>query len=435
MGKRVGRTWWIVLILLLTATMGNADDRALKKVTDQSSRYRGVALVIGNSVYKSAPLKNPVHDAIAMATELQKARFDVTLKINVDHAEMFALIREFGDKLMNGGVGLFYFAGHGLNVDGKNYLIPIDADIQREDEVPSESIEADLILRKMDSANNGLNIVILDACRNNPFSDSFQNASGLGRMDAPRGTLLVYATRPGYVAADGDGENGVFTRHLIDKMRIPGLDLVTLVGDVAAAVESETNNAQQPWIEGSPKGARFCFYEPVKTGKISQDPAIAVQDVEKTDKRDENVAKNVPIAQAQDRAEMAKGHDSLTSERSEPKREPPYAEKAADDLWTTGTPVAFREYIHSELGERKAGEIVEITLTNGANVRLMDAENFLAYKEGLQYRFVGGLFLESPVRISMPSTGYWHVTIDMDGLKGSTSATTKILNRAFPGKK
>lgn len=193
------------------------------------------------------------------------------LKTNVNRKEMNALVRDFGDRLLKGGMGLFYFAGHGMQVGGKNYLIPVGAEIQREDEVPDESMPADLVLRKMETANNGLNLVIMDACRNNPFASSFRSgATGLGRMDAPSGTLMVYATRPGSVAADGDGENGVFTRNFLAKMKQPGLDLANLVGEVSDAVENETRKAQQPWIEGNLKGSRFYFYGPVT---VQQAPA------------------------------------------------------------------------------------------------------------------------------------------------------------------
>ena len=134
--------------------------------------------------------------------------FDVSSGVNVSQREMKRLIREFGQKLKAGGSGLFYYAGHGVQARGRNYIIPVDADIQSEADVEDSGVDVGLVLNYMDDAQNGLNIVILDACRNNPFSGSFRSASeGLAQVDAPTGTLIAYATAPGRVAADGTSSN------------------------------------------------------------------------------------------------------------------------------------------------------------------------------------------------------------------------------------
>jgi uncharacterized caspase-like protein len=147
-----------------------------------------VALVIGNSGYKAAPLRNPVNDARAMARVLAETGFAVTLIEDATQAGMRRAIRTFGDELARGGVGLFFYAGHGMQVRGKNFLIPVNADIQREDEVEDQAVDANLVLSKMDTARNTLNVMILDACRNNPFQRSFRSgAQGLAQMDAPSG--------------------------------------------------------------------------------------------------------------------------------------------------------------------------------------------------------------------------------------------------------
>ena len=176
--------------------------------TNATSSKR-IALVIGNGAYtKAPPLKNPPNDARDMAATLRTLGFDVTSGINTNQRDMKRLIREFGQKLKTGGSGLFYYAGHGVQSKGRNYLIPIDADIQSEAEVEDAGVDASLVLNYMDDAQNGLNIVILDACRNNPFSRSFRSAStGLAQVDAPTGTLIAYATAPGRVASDGTGQN------------------------------------------------------------------------------------------------------------------------------------------------------------------------------------------------------------------------------------
>jgi len=183
-----------------------------------------LALVIGNSAYQTAPLKNPVNDAEDLAGVLSAMGFRVSLKKNVDKRTMEESIRNFGRQLKGGGVGLFYFAGHGMQVEGQNYLIPVNAKIESESDIKYEAVDAGLVLGKMEDAGNQLNIVILDACRNNPFSRSFRNAAtGLACMDAPTGSLIAYSTAPGAVAADGSERNGIFTKHLIKHLATPDL--------------------------------------------------------------------------------------------------------------------------------------------------------------------------------------------------------------------
>ena len=176
---------------------------------------RRLALVIGNSDYKSSPLRNPVNDARAVASALAAgARVRGDADEEAAPATMWRAIRVFGDRLRGAGsVGLFYYAGHGVQVRGRNFLIPVNADLQREDEVEFQAVDANAVLAKMDSAKNGLNLMILDACRNNPFARSFRSSSqGLAQMDAPSGTLIAFATAPGAIASDGvDGKNGVYT--------------------------------------------------------------------------------------------------------------------------------------------------------------------------------------------------------------------------------
>ena len=171
---------------------------------------RRVALVIGNEAYRDAPLSNPVNDATEMARALQAAGFDVLLRTNADQREMLAVLREFGNRLRGSQAGVFYFAGHGMQIKGRNHLIPVGADIQREDEVAYQSLDAQAVLDKMESAGNGANLMILDACRNNPFARSFRSSvQGLAQMDAPVGTLVAFATSPGAVASDGSGRHGL----------------------------------------------------------------------------------------------------------------------------------------------------------------------------------------------------------------------------------
>jgi|GEM_PF-2941637 len=225
---------------------------ALAAPSGSEERY---ALVIGNSAYKSAPLKNPAKDARDMAALLGSLGFKVTLKVNAGQKDMEEAVREFGLNLRKGGVGLFYFAGHGVQVAGNNYLVPVDAKIQSESDVRYECVDAGRVLGKMEDAGNTLNIVILDACRNNPFSRGFRSADrGLAEMRAPTGSLIAYATAPGSVASDGTGENGVYTKHLLKNMRTSGLPITDVFMRVRMGVVGETAKKQVPWESSSLTG-------------------------------------------------------------------------------------------------------------------------------------------------------------------------------------
>ena len=234
-----------------------------------------IALVIGNSRYKQAPLTNPVNDARAIAKALAQSGFAVTEKEDLSQKDMHIALRDFGDALKQGGVGLFYFAGHGVQVKGRNYLIPVDADIEREDEVVYNSVDASQVLDKMESASNRLNIVILDACRNNPFARSVRSAAtGLAQMDAPVGTLIAFSTAPGSVASDGQGENGLYTQHLLQSMRNPGVKIEDVFKRVRASVRRDSKGKQIPWESTSLEGD-FVFVPkpPVKATAAPASPA------------------------------------------------------------------------------------------------------------------------------------------------------------------
>ena len=224
---------------------------------------RRVALVIGNSAYTDAPLLNPVNDARAMAQVLKESGFSVTLRENIDQRGMLSTLREFGDRLRAGGTGLFYYAGHGMQIKGRNYLIPVGATIDREDEVAYTAVDAQAVLDKMESAGNVANIMILDACRNNPFMRSTRGAPvGLAPMDAPVGTLVAYATSPGAVANDGDGANGLYTRHLLTAIRQPGSKIEDVFKQVRANVRRDSNGKQVPWEVTSLEGDFYFIAAP-----------------------------------------------------------------------------------------------------------------------------------------------------------------------------
>ncbi len=182
--------------LLLLVCLGMLVQRALAQTEPR------LALLIGNAAYKSAPLANPVNDVRLMELSLKSVGFTVIKAENASMREMRRLVRDFGDRLKaTGGVGLFYFAGHGVQVRGENFLVSTDSDIRNEDEVADDAMNANMVLEKMQSAGNRMNLVILDACRDNPFAvKSRSAANGLATMSAPTGTLVAYATAPGSVA-------------------------------------------------------------------------------------------------------------------------------------------------------------------------------------------------------------------------------------------
>ena len=223
-----------------------------------------IALVIGNSGYTIAPpLANPANDARLMAETLRGLGFDVIERIDADRETIQTAAFELQDRLIAAGkdaVGLFYYAGHGVQVGGENYLVPLGADIKQEREVAIKAVSASFVLQQMEFAENRMNFVILDACRNNPLTRGFRSATrGLARMDAPRGSLVAYSTGPGSVAADGTGINSPYTLALAEAMRVPGLAAEQMFKRVRNSVMAETNGNQTPWEESSLTGANFYF--------------------------------------------------------------------------------------------------------------------------------------------------------------------------------
>jgi hypothetical protein len=219
------------------------------------SNGKRVALVIGNSNYRTRPLRNPINDANDVSSALRTSGFQVIDLRDASLQQMRAGVRQFGDRLINNDVGLVYYSGHGVEVKGRNYFIPVNADIQREDEIADQGLDVSLVLEKMNTAGKGVNILIVDACRDDPFGRSFRSASrGLAQMDAPRGTIIAYATSPGKVAQDGDGRNSPYTKNLVRVMQQPNKPIEQVFKEVRRAVQEETKNQQTPWENTSLSG-------------------------------------------------------------------------------------------------------------------------------------------------------------------------------------
>jgi hypothetical protein len=219
-----------------------------------------IALVVGNANYKVRPLKNPRNDADDVSRSLKATGFEVIDLRDATLPQMRTAVRQFGDRLVNNDVGLVYYSGHGVEVKGRNYFIPVNADIQREDEIADQGLDVALILEKMSTAGKGVNILIVDACRDDPFGRSFRSSSrGLAQMDAPRGTIIAYATSPGKVASDGDPRerNSPYTKHLVKAMQSPNKPIEQVFKEVRRAVQDETKNQQTPWENTSLSGDFF----------------------------------------------------------------------------------------------------------------------------------------------------------------------------------
>ena len=229
-----------------------------------------VALVIGNADYKLGPLLNPVNDARAMADALRAANFDVIKYENIQTlADMKKAIREFGEKIQNGGVGLFYYAGHGMQVNGYNWLIPTQAEIYKEEEVEYECVDVGFVLAQMESAHNRMNIIILDACRDNPFARSWRSAAqGLAFINAPAGTLIAYATAPGSVASDGTGDNGLYTEEFLKQINKDGLKIEDVFKNVRIGVMARSSNQQTPWESSSLIGDFYFVEQAASSGSF-----------------------------------------------------------------------------------------------------------------------------------------------------------------------
>jgi hypothetical protein len=224
-----------------------------------------VALVIGNSAYQNvSPLANPRSDAILMASTLGRLGFVLVgggAQVDLDKARFDAAVQSFGNQLIGADVALFYYAGHGIQVRGTNYLVPVTANPVRETDVDFQMVDVSLVLRQMEGAGTKLNLVILDACRNNPFGGRGLRSTdgGLAQIRAPEGTLLSYATQPGNVALDGDDGHSPYTRALVDTIQKPGLDVLQTFNQVGLIVKRATGSSQQPWVSTSPIDGTFYF--------------------------------------------------------------------------------------------------------------------------------------------------------------------------------
>lgn len=244
-----------------------------------------VALVIGNSAYQfTSPLVNPANDARLIAEKLRATGFEVLEHTDLGHQDMRRAFANYTSRIEQYGrdtVGLIFYAGHGLQVNGQNYIMPVDARIVKEADVEVEAINASTLMRSITLSGNKLNVIILDACRNNPYRAKFRSAArGLARMDAPVGSLVAFSTAPGMVAADGDGANSPYSQSLARAITTPGLKIEDMFKRVRNDVYTQTKGAQVPW-ESSSIFRDFYFAQPAVAAPTASAPAAAGNDAGK----------------------------------------------------------------------------------------------------------------------------------------------------------
>ena len=251
-----------VLVLLLVTWYLAPVSPALADAAEPGKR---IALVIGNAGYTSVSrLANPGNDARLIAETARKLGFTLVgggAQIDLDKQHFDQMLQRFGQEIVGADVALLYYSGHGLQVRGTNWLVPIDANPAREQDLDFQMVSADVVLHQMQGAGTRLNILILDACRNNPFAGRGLRAAtgGLAEMHAPEGTLISYATQPGNVALDGSGADSPFAAALAKSMVQPGHDIFRTFNAVGVAVKKQTGGAQEPWLASSPIEGDFYF--------------------------------------------------------------------------------------------------------------------------------------------------------------------------------
>jgi len=271
-------------VLFVNAGVAEVGQRglAVRPHLEGEDGSKRVAVVVGNGAYDTMPLANPVNDARSIAEALTAADFDVIKIENASKREIRGAVREMGNRLRDReGSGLFFFAGHGVQSKGKNFLIPVGENIRADTELQAKAVQLDWVLDEMGHAGNKVNIVILDACRNNPLPSTVRSSqAGLAAVDAPNGTYIAYATSPGMVALDsgpGDGGHSVYTKHLLAHLRKPGLRIEDVFMEVRKGVVGDTDNAQLPWDSSSLLG-KFYFLEGGSQDSPEPDRVTSIED-------------------------------------------------------------------------------------------------------------------------------------------------------------
>jgi uncharacterized caspase-like protein len=286
-----------------------------------------VALVIGNSAYKEvAQLPNPVNDANEISSALKSAGFDVILGVDLDKRAFDTKVHDFADLLEDADAAIFFYAGHGLQVAGRNYLIPVDAHLQGERDLDFDAVNLDFIMKQMELGRaDKTNIVFLDACRDNPFSQNLARSmgtrstsigKGLAQVDTGVGTFIAYSTQPGNVALDGKGKNSPFTAALSKHVREPGRDLTSVMIETRKDVLAATAGKQVPWDHSALTGE--FYFQPTEAQRsaavspgASAEPAAAAA----PPRSPEETGNIVALAQARERLRQLEEENQADQQR------------------------------------------------------------------------------------------------------------------------
>src|SRR5579859_845685 len=250
------------------------------------------ALVIGNSAYAFGALKNPANDARAIAAELERTGFDVTLGVDLPRSQMVEAIQSYGGAVAQSkAVGLFYFAGHGVQLAWRNYLLPTDATLEKLEDIQAKCVDVNALIESIGRAANPMNMIILDACRDNPFAHEGKlEQKGLSQLDAPPGTIIAYATAPGNVASDGEGANGLYTEQLLREILVPEAKIEDVFKRVRLAVRRRSNGLQIPW-ESTSLEEDFWFIPPAELKRLADEEAERARREEEAKRQREEEAK------------------------------------------------------------------------------------------------------------------------------------------------
>ncbi|MBL8217563.1 MAG: caspase family protein [Bryobacterales bacterium] len=240
----------LLVLLALTTTAAVSEDR--RDLRYEPTPGRKLALVAGNAAYPKWPLRNPLNDARAMQTALAELGFETDVLLNATRPDLERAIDRFAARVQPGDIALVYYAGHGIQVDGENYLVPVDFDAKDEADAKYLAYNASRLEERLERAGARLSILVLDACRNNPFRQTRSAGGGLAAMNTGKGALVAFATAPGKTADDNAaGANGLFTSHLVRALREPGLSLDQVFNRVRERVYAESGERQLPWTVSS----------------------------------------------------------------------------------------------------------------------------------------------------------------------------------------
>jgi hypothetical protein len=352
---------------------GVAAALACVSVSAQAPLDVRVALIIGNSAYANAPLRNPANDAQAMSDVLRRLGFQVLELRDGSKAQMSAAISKISDTLKGKqGVGMLYYAGHGLQLDWRNYMVPVDANLKTAADVPRQAIELSSVVDVFKAAGNRMNIVVLDACRDNPFGKDTSTAKGLAQLDAPPSTFLAYATAPGNVAEDGDEKsgNGLYTQFLLQELKRPTAKIEDVFKRVRLNVRKQSQGRQIPW-ESTSLEDDFFFNDGVKhTIKPEELARMAISSTKAVNGPSEK--EQIAKLQELDRiAASARANEQKLSK--EQKRELGFKESKAawDAIKTSANPEDFYAFLQrfptagelSELAQYRLDQLVKPKIT------------------------------------------------------------------------